>query len=61
MKVIEADNTRYVVFVKNGKGQTIIDLNTNGNLYGMYMFDPRMEPQVADMMNVETALGFYFK
>lgn len=61
LRVIEAENIRYLVFVKNGKGKTVIDLNTNGNLYGMYMFDPQMEPQVADMMNVETAMGFYFK
>lgn len=61
IKIIEADNIRYLFFVKTGNGKTTIDLNTNGNLYGMYMFDPRMEPQVADMMNIETALGFYFK
>jgi len=61
IKVIEADNIRYLVFVKNGNRKTVIDLNTNGNLYGMYMFDPQMEPQIADMMNIETALGFYFK
>lgn len=60
VKVIEAKAVRYLVFLRAGETKTIIDLDTNPNMYGLYLFEPEKEPTVADMMNIDTFLGFYF-
>jgi hypothetical protein len=28
---------------------------------GIFLFDGKKEPELADMMNIDTALGFYFE
>ncbi|MEP7256601.1 MAG: hypothetical protein ABI666_12550 [Ferruginibacter sp.] len=61
IKIIEAMKIRYLAFQKKDNSITVIDLNTNGNMYGLYLFDPRKEPEFADMMNAGTALSYYFK
>ena len=37
-----------------------IDLNARNNICGMYLFDPKKDPEFVDMPNVDTFLGFYF-
>lgn len=61
IRILEAHQFRYLVFRKSDRGTTIIDLDKQPNLYGLYLFHPGKEPELADMMNIETALGFYFK
>lgn len=58
--VIETKTTRYLLFIKNDRNKTCIDLNSNGDMCGIYLFDGRKEPELADMMNIDTAIGFYF-
>ena len=58
--IIETSNNRYLVFVKANKTKTCIDLNTKGDMCGLLLFDGKKEPELADMMNIDTALGFYF-
>jgi len=60
IQIIEAPAHRYLLFVKNDKTKTTIDLNTIGDPCGIYLFDGKKEPELADMMNIDTALGFYF-
>lgn len=59
--ILEAHTFRYLFFRKRDQRDTLIDLDTQPNLYGLYLFHPDKEPQLVDMMNIETALGFYFK
>ena len=59
--ILEAHNIRYLVFTKSDQRTTVIDLNNQGNLYGLFLFRSDKEPELVDMMNIETALGFYFK
>jgi hypothetical protein len=59
--IIEAPANRYLLFVKKDKSKTCIDLNTKGDMCGIFLFDPEKEPELIDMMNIDTALGFYFK
>jgi hypothetical protein len=59
--IIETSKARYLLFIRADKTQTCIDLNTKGDMCGMFLFDGKKEPEPADMMNIDTALGFYFK
>ncbi len=61
IKSIEAKEYQYLKFVKSSGQFTLIDLNTKDDAYGLYIFDGEQEPQLVDMTNIETELGFYFK
>ena len=58
--IIETRANRYILFVKSDKTHTCIDLNSKGDMCGIFLFDGKKEPELADMMNIDTALGFYF-
>jgi hypothetical protein len=58
--ILETSANRYLLFVKSDKTNTCIDLNNEGDMCGIFLFDGKKEPQLADMMNIDTALGFYF-
>jgi len=58
--IIETSTNRYLLFVKADKTITTIDLNSKGDMCGLFLFDGKKEPELADMMNIDTALGFYF-
>ena len=58
--IIETSANRYLLFVKADKTKTCIDLNSKGDMCGIFLFDGKKEPELADMMNIDTALGFYF-
>jgi hypothetical protein len=61
VRVIETDRARYLIFIKENKTTTCIDLNSKGDICGLFLFDQMKEPELADMMNIYTALEFYFK
>jgi hypothetical protein len=58
--IIETSANRCLVFVKADKTITTIDLDSKGDICGLFLFDGKKEPELADMMNIDTALGFYF-
>jgi hypothetical protein len=58
--IIETSAYRYLLFVKTDKTKTCIDLNSKGDMCGIFLFDGKKEPELADMMNIDTSLGFYF-
>ena len=58
--IIETSVNRYLLFIKADKTRICIDLNTKGDMCGIFLFDGKKDPQLADMMNIDTALGFYF-
>jgi hypothetical protein len=58
--IIETSVNRYLLFVKADKNKTCIDLNSKGDMCGIFLFDGKKEPELADMMNIDTALEFYF-
>ncbi|MGH2552319.1 MAG: hypothetical protein ACRDEB_01315 [Chitinophagaceae bacterium] len=61
IRIVETTSFRYLLFVKADKSQKIIDLNTMGDICGIYLFDGKKNPELSDMMNIDTALEFYFK
>lgn len=61
IQIIETSEYRYLLFVKADHSQTCIDLNLKEDMCGIILFDRKKEPELIDMMNIDTALGFYFK
>ena len=60
IRIIETSGNRFLHFIKSDKKQALVDLNSKGDMCGLFLFDGKKEPEPADMMNIETALGFYF-
>jgi hypothetical protein len=60
IRIVEAINARYLLFVKKDHSKICIDLNTRNNICGLFLFDPKKNPEVVDMPNINTAMGFYF-
>jgi hypothetical protein len=60
VKIIEVSHIRFLVFKKNDRTTKTIDLNTTRDVCGIYLFDPQKDPELIDMMNVDTALEFYY-
>src|SRR5690242_6073550 len=61
IKIINTDNARYLLFIKEDKSDTCIDLNKNNDICGVYIFNRIKNPQLMDMTNADTELEFYFK
>jgi hypothetical protein len=60
IQIVEVINARYLMFIKNDKSKKVIDLNAKNSICGLYLFDPKKDPEPVDMPNVDTFLGFYF-
>ena len=60
-RMVEAKKFRYLLFEMKNGGKEIIDLNSNNDPCGIYLFDGIKKPLLTDMTNIETALGDYFK
>jgi len=61
LKIIEAKNIRFLLFKGKDNDSTYIDLNTKNDSHGLFLFQPGKKPHFADMMNIDSELGFYFK
>ncbi len=61
LKVVEASKARYLLFIKSDKKKICIDLNDKNDICGIFIFDPKKDPELIDMTNIDTALGFYFE
>jgi hypothetical protein len=59
--IVETSKARYLLFIKKNKSKICIDLDTKGDTCGIFLFDREQDPELCDMMNIDTALGFYFK
>ena len=60
IKAIEAKDSRYLAFKKDGNNKIIIDLDKYDDAYGMFLFEAGKNPVPVDMTNVEQAIYFYF-
>ncbi len=61
IKIIETTTHRVLQFVKSNKTTVNIDLNNTADMCGIFLFDGKKEPELTDMMNIDTFLGFYFE
>lgn len=60
IKLVQVSATRYLEFLKDDNSKKLVDLNDRKDLCGLFLFQPDKNPELADMMNIETALEFYF-
>lgn len=60
IKIIETTKARYLLFIKEHGGRNLIDLNSNNDICGIYVFNSEKNPELIDMANVDTELRFYF-
>jgi len=61
IQVIETNKARYLVFVKADKSRKTVDLDAKNDMSGIFLFNMKKDPELIDMMNIDTALEFYFK
>ena len=61
IRITETSRVRFLQFIRDDKESTVIDLDRVNDLCGIYLFDGQKDPELADMMNIDTSLGFYFK
>lgn len=60
IKIVEIRNARYIFFMQAGGGKEIIDLDSQNDPCGVFIFDGNKQALLADMMNIDSELGFYF-
>jgi hypothetical protein len=60
IRIVEVVKARYLLFVRKDENKICIDLNAKKNICGLFLFDPNKNPELADMPNINTSLGFYF-
>jgi len=60
LKIIEAKNVRYLLFINADKSENCIDLDTKNDPYGLFVFDRQKPARLLDMANIDSELGFYF-
>jgi hypothetical protein len=61
LQIIETSKARYLLFVKKDKTRLRIDLDSQAEMCGIFLFDGKKAPELIDMMNIDTALEYYFK
>lgn len=61
LAIIESENCRFLLFVKDDNTRECIDLDTKNDAYGLFVFNRKKPPLYVDMMNVETAISYYLK
>ena len=61
LEVMETSRARYLLFVKADNQRVLIDLDKQGDMWGIFLFGGKKDPELADMMNIDSFLGFYFK
>ena len=60
VQIVETSTARWLAFKQTSSTKTMIDLDKNNELCGIYLFNPPGEPIFTDMMNIDTQAGFYF-
>ena len=61
LKIIEAKNYRYLLFIKEDNTHDLVDLDTKKDAYGLFVFNKIKPPLLIDMTNIETDVSFYLK
>jgi len=61
LKIFDARNVRYILFADTSGHFEVIDLDKQGDAYGMFVFAPGKLPRNIDMSNVESQVPSYFQ
>jgi len=61
VRILECKQHRYIRFNKSDGSNEYVDLDTKGDIYGLFVFDGKKHAEQIDLTNVETQVGFYFQ
>lgn len=61
LKIVEAKNYRYLLFVKTDNVHELVDLDLKKDAFGLFVFNCVKPPLLIDMTNIETEMSFYLK
>ncbi len=61
IRIVEVVEARYLLFIKKDKSKKFIDLDAKNNICGLFLFDPKKDPELVDMPNIDSFLWFYFE
>jgi hypothetical protein len=59
LKIVDAKNYRYILFIKKDSAKECIDLDKYDDMNGLFVFDGKKSAMLIDAMNVETEVGSY--
>ncbi|OSZ81258.1 hypothetical protein CAP36_08495 [Chitinophagaceae bacterium IBVUCB2] len=60
IRVIEASDKQFLLFLEKNQQRVYTNLNEINDMCGLILFKNGKTPEIADMMNIETALHNYF-
>ena len=60
IQITEVSKARFLLFISSDKSKKWIDINTQNDQCGIFLFDDRKNPKLVDMMNIDTELGDFF-
>lgn len=60
LPVIHANQVRFLHFAQGNEKDTFIDLDKNGDAYGLYLFRSGYPPYKVEMTNIDTEVPTYF-
>lgn len=61
LKIAESNRHRYLCFSSKNGNSILLDLDHSRDICGIYLFDGIKQPQLTDMMNIDTELTNYFR
>ena len=60
VQILEVKNARYIAFEKINGEKEYVDLNSQNDPCGLFIFNGNKSHRLVDMTNIETELNFYF-
>lgn len=61
IKVITTENNKILKFNSNDKNMTIINLDLEKEMFGIYLFDPKQKPKKVNIIDISDEFESYMK
>lgn len=61
INIVQTKNNRILKFISEDKSEIIINLNSEEQIWGIYLFDPKWKPKKIDMTATEEEFKEYLK
>lgn len=61
LKTVYAKDKKYIRFIKDDDTRIYVKLDTLPELWGIYLFEPKKDPKLVDMLAIEDEYNNYYK
>ena len=61
IKIVRTKNNKILKFISSDKSVTLVKLNLEDELWGIYLFDPKLKPKKINMTDTEEEVKNYIK